>query len=514
MPTIASARCTSSPKRTLRSNSGGSPLSSLPVDFKVSPISRKSPRQSINDSPSCPAKRNVENSANRVMTPKSPLKKRLLDSFIEKPIQNPIDELSLTDVGQLSVVKEALHVSSCQLNVVCREDEQNKVLEFCKQCVEHEKAGSLYICGCPGTGKSLSMEKVNEALVNWAKEGSFQLPDVLSINCTSLTTTSEIFSKIAEKSWPGKKVHGVSALQLLQSSYSQKPQSDMKMLLIIADELDFLITRDRAVLHDLFMLTTLPFSRCILLGIANSIDLADRFLPKLQSMNCKPMVITFRAYSKDQIIKILRQRLMALPFTVFQPQALELCARRVAAASGDMRKALWVCRSAIEILEAEIKESISKSASSSLEQACSDKQSAVVCDGPTKKWNPIVRADHVAAALSKAFKSPVVDTIQSLPQHQQLILCSAVKLFRGKKKDSTVGELNKFYTDVCKSTLIPPVGTVELSSMCRVLADQGLIKLGQSRDDKLKRVTLQIDEADITFALQGVRFFRNCLQCN
>ena len=36
--------------------------------------------------------------------------------------------------------------------------------------------------------------------------------------------------------------------------------------LIIADELDYLITKDRAVLHDLFMLTTFPFSRCVLIG--------------------------------------------------------------------------------------------------------------------------------------------------------------------------------------------------------------------------------------------------------
>lgn len=36
--------------------------------------------------------------------------------------------------------------------------------------------------------------------------------------------------------------------------------------LIIVDELDYLITKDRAVLHDLFMLTTFPSSRCILIG--------------------------------------------------------------------------------------------------------------------------------------------------------------------------------------------------------------------------------------------------------
>lgn len=31
---------------------------------------------------------------------------------------------------------------------------------------------------------------------------------------------------------------------------------------------------------------------------------------------------------------------------------------------------------------------------------------------------------------------------------------------------------------------------------------QGILKLGQSREEKLRRVALKIDEADITFALQ------------
>lgn len=98
-------------------------------------------------------------------------------------------------------------------------------------------------------------------------------------------------------------------------------------------------------------------------------------------------------------------------------------------------------------------------------------------------------------------------------------------------------QLNKSYLDICKSTLIPAVGSFEFSSMCKVLNDQvrkkhfvrlslrntniptwkrrnqlvtdtlfylqGLLKLsGQSRDIKSKRVTLNVDEGDITFALQ------------
>ncbi|XP_042013115.1 cell division control protein 6 homolog B-like isoform X2 [Salvia splendens] len=425
----------------------------------------------------------------------SPQKKQLSEDFVERQNWNPRDET------QRRAANEALHVSTAQMNVVCRENEQNRILDFCKKCIKEEKAGSLYVCGCPGTGKTLSMEKVKVMLADWENEECIQYPDVLPINCTSLANMNDIFSKIIEKNHSGKKrSRSTSSLQQLQNLYSQQTPG-MKMILVIADELDYLITRDRAVLHDLFMLTTLPFSKCILLGVANAIDLADRFIPKLRSLNCKPMVITFCAYSKDQIINILQERLRAVPYTVFQPQALELCARKVAAASGDMRKALAVCRSAIEIL-------IGDSMLSSL-------------DGPEDQHKPAenvsmsnqVRIDHVAAALSKVYKSPVVDTIISLPQHQQIILCSAVKLFRGgKKKDTTLGELNKYYVDVCKSTSIPPVGILELSSMCRVLDDQGILKLGQSRDDKLRRVTLKVDGADIVFALQGVRFFRNCLQ--
>lgn len=70
----------------------------------------------------------------------------------------------------MSAVKEALHVSTLPSVVVCREDEQKKVLEFCKECVANEKAGCVYVSGCPGTGKSLSMARVERLLLDWTQE--------------------------------------------------------------------------------------------------------------------------------------------------------------------------------------------------------------------------------------------------------------------------------------------------------------------------------------------------------
>ncbi|XP_077210544.1 cell division control protein 6 homolog B-like isoform X2 [Tasmannia lanceolata] len=392
---------TSKRKRTRSESMQQSPLDS--------PEKWRSPRSCISEAQNG----DVEKESDNKVAPqrKSP-RKRLLDHFPQKSKWNPRDS------AHMNAVKEALHVSTAPSAILCREEEQKKIFEFCKECIEHEKAGSLYVCGCPGTGKTLSMEKVKENLVGWANKVGFQVPDVLTINCTSLASSAEIFNKILERHGPQNRSNGSRLpLQHLQNLFSKRKQSfSGKMMLIIVDEMDYLITKDRAVLRDLFMLTEFPFSRFILIGIANAIDLAERFLPKLQSPNCKPMVVTFRAYSKDQILKILQQRLMeALAYDAFGPHTLELCARRVAAESGDMRKALSVCRSAIEILEAEL-----RNPKANINVFSAEKLSSAQAKDPASEFHSQkVRSDHMYIAWSKTFKSAVVDTIQSLPQHQQ-----------------------------------------------------------------------------------------------
>ncbi|KAL6616401.1 hypothetical protein ACP70R_038671 [Stipagrostis hirtigluma subsp. patula] len=482
MPTLRSATANSSPAATPSPAAASTPRS---VKRRLTPRSAgKSPDASRYTSPHRSPQAGAGTAAMPKMLSASPKssRKRLYGDLVaaEKPKWNP------RDPAQMRAVKEALHVAtvpSCGL--VCRDDEQRRVLEFCKACVEQERGGSLYVCGCPGTGKTLSINKViKESLVRWADEMGMEIPDALAINCTNLSNTSEIFSKILGQFQDRKKGSGkLSPLQQLQSMFSKRESAPRRMMFVIVDEMDYLITRDRAVLHDLFMLTTYPFSRCILIGIANAIDLADRFLPKLESLNCKPIVVTFRAYSKDQITDIIKHRLKVLEYDVFEPLALEFCARKVAAATGDMRKALGVCRSAVEVLEARLQDS-------------SDQELG------------IVTFDHMDIALSKAFKSAVVDSILCLPQHQQMVLCALANTFQHcKKKATNLGELNKSYIEICRSTQVPAVGMLEFCNMC-----MGFMKLGQSKEDKLRRVTLQIDSSDITFAFKGNRFFQKCLE--
>lgn len=70
-------------------------------------------------------------------------------------------------------------------------------------------------------------------------------------------------------------------------------------------------------------------SRLILLGIANSLDLTERLLPGLEARGCKPRLVAFPTYNRNQITTVLEERLGSLPGPVFAPKALEFCGRKV-----------------------------------------------------------------------------------------------------------------------------------------------------------------------------------------
>ncbi|EFJ26619.1 hypothetical protein SELMODRAFT_441834 [Selaginella moellendorffii] len=394
--------------------------------------------------------------------------------------------------AHILAAKTALHLSAVPEAILCRSEQIDRIIKFSKDCLLERRPGSLYVCGCPGTGKSLAMEKLKGLLSQWAVEAGVLPPDVASINCTTLTDATQIYSRIYHSLQPGADDDRSVGYQQLKKLLSFN-RGAKKMQLLIIDEMDYLITREQTVLYELFQLSVLKDSSCILIGIANAIDLTERFLPRLRTFSCNPDVITFPAYTKDQIFAVLLQRLSSLSVATFHPAALELCARRVSAASGDMRKALYACRTALDLFEAE-----NKSKSTEPEATCLQR-------------DQFVQVDHMARALAKVFRSPVIETIQALPKHSQMVLCSAVSLFRKRKRDAPLGELNKQYLGFCKTTGMRPVSSQEFSGICQLIADQGLLGLSTAREDRLRKTKLQVDHDDVVFALQGVRFFRNSL---
>ena len=411
-----------------------------------------------------------------------------------------------TDARQVMTLKAAMHTSSSPEETRCREAERAKVIDLIQGCLRDRKPGSLYLAGLPGTGKTLTLKEVQRTTEKWGIAGKSR-PKVAYINCMSLRDPKAIFGVILEEL--GETAHATD-LQSMNNSmeFSDFPEvvalrrimteSNSKsgggMCIVLLDEMDQLLTTSKDVLYELFALPALKDSKCILAGVSNAINLTDRVLPILRARGCEPALVSFAAYDGAQLKVLLKQRLASLPFKAMEDSAIELCSRKVGAATGDMRKALNVCATAIDL--------------------CVQEATRPTDDGSDQPAPApgIVKISHMARALSKTYASPIVDSIRALPQMQQMVLCSAVKLLKNAKTmETTLGALHDRYVLVCKSAGVRELSQGDFHTMCSALADHCLLKIGNGNNDRLRKVRMLVTEDDVIFSLQGVNFFRNLL---
>lgn len=420
--------------------------------------------------------------------------------LVESEDKPPFDP---SDTKEVTTLKAAMHTGAVPEETRCRDDERAKVIDLIQGCLRDHKPGSLYLAGLPGTGKTLTLKDVQRTTEKWGIAGKTR-PRVVFINCMSLRDPKSIFGVILEEL--GEKVTAFDRKPTNEAiEFSDVPEvialrravTELNggMCIILLDEMDQLVTRAQDVLYELFALPALKESRCVLAGVSNAINLTDRVLPRLRARGCEPALVTFSAYDGKQLKVLLKQRLAKLPFRAFEDSALELCSRKVGAATGDMRKALNVCATAIDMYVREAT------------QPPEDGSEL----GPVEKG--VVKISHMARALSKTYTSPMVDSIRALPQMQQMVLCSAVKLLSNSPTmETTIGALHDRYVLVCKSAGVKELPAGEFYNMCSALADHCLLKVANANNDRLRKVRLLATKDDVVFSLQGVNFFRNLLQ--
>ena len=73
------------------------------------------------------------------------------------------------------------------------------------------------------------------------------------------------------------------------------------MVVVVLDEMDNLVTKDQEVLYNLFQLAAYQHSTVLMIGVANSIDLVHRLLPRLHAMDCQPGTLHFKAYDHTSL---------------------------------------------------------------------------------------------------------------------------------------------------------------------------------------------------------------------
>lgn len=247
--------------------------------------------------------------------------------------------------------------------LIGRDDEREKLNTFLDRCTTAHPSGCLYVSGPPGTGKSAIVNNVTD---KFASETSTVRKAY--INCMSIKSSKDLYvtlldqlvSQDEDKEELSTESDVVAALQRL--ILPKKKTQDV--FLVVLDEIDHILTLDPESLYSFFEWSLeKKNSRLALIGIANALDLTDRFLPRLKSRNLKPELLPILPYTAPQVKNIIITRLKSLlpggtpkdpnyiPF--FHPAAIELCSRKVSSQTGDLRRAFEICRRAIDLVESE-----------------------------------------------------------------------------------------------------------------------------------------------------------------
>ncbi|NXJ58458.1 CDC6 protein, partial [Spizaetus tyrannus] len=243
-------------------------------------------------------------------------------------------------------VKRALHAAVPD-RLYAREKEMGIIRQFLREHVCGCQPGSLYVSGAPGTGKTACLSRV---LLDCKDELTGSKTIVL--NCMSLSSPQGVFPAVAQQLGLPAAAGREGVRRLEKQLTAQGP-----MVLLVLDELDQLESKGQDVLYTLFEWPRLPGSRLVLVGLANALDLTDRSLARLGAHPAgSPQLLHFPPYTREQLTAILQERLgQVAGDPVLDAAALQFCARKVSAVSGDARKALDVCRRAVEVVELEVR---------------------------------------------------------------------------------------------------------------------------------------------------------------
>uniref|UniRef100_A0A8R1XXG4 AAA domain-containing protein n=2 Tax=Onchocerca TaxID=6281 RepID=A0A8R1XXG4_ONCVO len=294
--------------------------------------------------------------------------------------------------------------------------------------IVNRSPASIFVSGPPGTGKTLAVKTVLQHMLSQHNVHS------IYINCASEDTEWDILTVMlnsynkSSRRPPGKK---------LITEFHKVLAKMNKHTIIVLDEIDYIRPKDRGSLCSMFQWPFL-YDNVSVIGIANTLDTMELLKHKLKSV---PVLIVFAPYTEVQLQLILSKKLKNNK----DGDAIELCARKVAAITGDARKALQVARRSLSI---------------------------DLSNGNTSCRN-------VFGTLTSVYGSPMLQA--KIPLQQKILLATMLRLV-GDNSSTTVEKscLLSTYKKLCEFLLLPALEMDEIHEALSLLESQSILKLKSS----------------------------------
>ena len=271
----------------------------------------------------------------------------------------------------------------------------------------------MYISGTPGVGKTATIREVISQLRELVTMNELSDFDYIEINGLKLLNPNAAYEQLWEFV-SGYKVSATNSALLLENYFSEP--NERKPLVVLMDELDQLATKKQNVMYNFFNWPTYQHSHLIVIAVANTMDLPERLLSNKISSRLGLRRIQFVGYTFDQLGTIIRHRLDLLTKqnkrkVVVDSDAVGYASRKVASVSGDARRALAICRRAVEIAEEEYLKNAPATELNELEVA---------------EQTYRVQIDHISRAINETINSPVAQFLSSLLFAAKLVLRAVI----------------------------------------------------------------------------------------
>ncbi|KAH8348715.1 hypothetical protein KR084_010105 [Drosophila pseudotakahashii] len=409
----------------------------------------------------------VTTTAAAPMTPSQKMKK-IRSGEISPSMQQRTDRPAKdSSKSELQLAREQLHVSVVPKSLPCREREFENIYAFLEGKIQDQCGGCMYVSGVPGTGKTATVTGVIRTLQRLANQNELPAFEFLEINGMRLTEPRQAYVQIY-KQLTGKTVSWEQAHSLLEKRFTTPAPRRVTTVLLV-DELDILCNRRQDVVYNLLDWPTKSAAKLVVVTIANTMDLPERLLMGKVTSRLGLTRLTFQPYSHKQLQEIVTARLGGSE--AFKGEAVQLVARKVAAVSGDARRALDICRRATEVADT----------------------AQVKC----------VTMLHVQQALAEMIASAKVQAIKNCSRLEQIFLQAvASEVTRtGVEETTFMGVYLQVETIAAfMGVTLPPPG--RCLRLCAKLGAERLIISEHSRNDLFQKILLNVSADDIHYALR------------
>ncbi|KAK0180636.1 hypothetical protein PV327_002999 [Microctonus hyperodae] len=364
--------------------------------------------------------------------------------------------------------KAQLHVSAVPKSLPCREKEFNDVFTFLERKLVDHSGGCMYISGVPGTGKTATVNESIRCLRKLVAKKTIEDFNFIEINGMKLSEPRQAYVQIL------KQLTGETATwEVARATIEKKltnANNNKSMTLLLIDELDLLCNKRQDVVYNLLDWPSQSTAKLIVITIANTMDLPERVLMSRVTSRLGLTRLTFQPYNHKQLQEIVLARLNESD--AFKSDAIQLVARKVAAVSGDARRALDICRRATEIAEYD--------------------------------QSKIVSMEHVHQALMEMIANTKVRAIIHCSEMEKVFLqavCGDIQ--RTGVEETIFIDVYKQFEALCSFEGIKTPNVTESLDICSRLSAKRLILTNDAKRDVQQKIFLNVSSDDIHFALNN-----------